>query len=432
MKRYAEYKDSGIEWIGDIPKDWEVRKNRYLFCRVKNIVGDDELSYPVLSLSINGVIEKDREDNSGKTPAVYANYYQIIKLGNLLLCLFDMDVTPCLVGYVEKTGIISPAYSYFEPFKKESVSPKYYFYWYLRMHKENLFIPLSNNVRNSINNDDFKEIVAPYPPLNIQKVISNFLDTKTIAIDTLINDKQKLIELLKEKRQAIISEAVTKGLDKNIKMKDSGIEWIGVIPENWEIKRIKFIAKKTLMYGANESAEDDDPNFPRYIRITDINEHGHLNPKTFKSLPPDKASPYLLSEGDILFARSGATVGKTYIHKGDEQACFAGYLIKLSVDEKKALSEFVYYNTLTHRYVNWINLNTIQATIQNVSAEKYNNYEIAIPNISEQKKIVAYLDSQTLKLDSVLCDIQEQIEKLKEYRQSIISEVVTGKVMIEC
>lgn len=191
--------------------------------------------------------------------------------------------------------------------------------------------------------------------------------------------------------------------------------------------KIKYLAKNPLTYGANESAEECDLSQPRYIRITDITETGLLKNDTYKSLPIDLAKPYLLSDGDILFARSGGTVGKAFLYRSDRDgdACFAGYLIRFSADCSKAYPEFIYYYTQSGEYNEWIKENTIQSTIQNVSAEKYGNLCIPILPLAQQLNIISYLDRLTAKIDVLISDKEKLIELLKEKRQSIISEAVT-------
>lgn len=279
--------------------------------------------------------------------------------------------------------------------------------------------------------EKINRLVLLLPPIREQHLISNLLDQKTTEIDDLIADKEKLIKLLEEKRQAVITEAVTKGLEPNVKMKDSGVEWIGEIPEDWEFVRIKYLTNDPLMYGANESAELDDKNLPRYIRITDLKSNGGLKEETFKSLPKEKAFPYMLKKGDLLFARSGATVGKVYLHESNLPACFAGYLIRYKNDSKKINGKYLYYFTQSYSYKTWIKLNTIQATIQNVSAEKYKNLTIPKPKMEEQTRIVEYLNNIEKQIQETIRLIDEQILKLKSYRQSIIYEAVTGKIDVQ-
>lgn len=187
----------------------------------------------------------------------------------------------------------------------------------------------------------------------------------------------------------------------------------------------KYIAKEKMMYGANESAELVDRNLPRYIRITDLDSEGGLKDETFKSLPLEIATPYLLEVGDILLARSGATVGKAYIHQEDFMACFAGYLIKFKVKEKICVPKFAFYYTQSQKYMGWIAENTIQATIQNVSAEKYANLEMPLPSLDIQEQVVKYLDEKVKQINQLIQYKYKQVELLEQQRQSIITEAVT-------
>ena len=214
-------------------------------------------------------------------------------------------------------------------------------------------------------------------------------------------------------------------------MKDSGVEWLGDIPKEWDIKKVKHVLSEPLKYGANESAELDDRSLPRYIRITDFAENGKLKDETFKSLTIDKASGYYLNEGDILFARSGATVGKTFLFKNYKgKACFAGYLIKASVNKQIINPEFLYNFTKSKGYENWKNSIFMQATIQNIGADKYKELKFTLPNKNEQEIICEFIEDKNIKYNKFFNKINKQIEKLKEAKQSLISEAVTGKIEI--
>ncbi len=211
-------------------------------------------------------------------------------------------------------------------------------------------------------------------------------------------------------------------------MKDSGILWLGEIPEHWKVKKLKYVIEGKLKYGANEAAIFEDPKEPRYIRITDFDAEGKLRRDTFKSLPYDLAKEYLLDEGDILFARSGATVGKTFqFKKYKGLACFAGYLIKASPFQQIIISDYLYYFTKSSLYERWKESIFSQATIQNIGADKYSELLIPIPPYSEQQQIVSYLEKQISIIESKIEKTNKMIELLKEYKTSLISEVVTGK-----
>ena len=195
------------------------------------------------------------------------------------------------------------------------------------------------------------------------------------------------------------------------------------------MRRLKSLLKRPLQYGANEAAEENDHSQPRYIRITDIDDSGNLKEETFRSMPIEKAKPYLLKKGDLLFARSGATAGKSFLFKENYSACFAGYLIRASF-AAMIKPEYIFYFTQSGEYRQWKEAVFIQATIQNISAEKYGNLPISLPPLSEQEEIVKYLDAETGKIDRAIEVKRRQIELLRERRQIVIDEVVTGKVRV--
>ncbi len=267
-----------------------------------------------------------------------------------------------------------------------------------------------------------------FPPLAEQQKIADFLDEKCGEIDSIRSDVQREIGILNDYKKSVITEAVTKGLNPKAILKDSGIEWIGKIPEGWITKKLKYLTNQPLQYGANESGCDYDDSLPRYIRITDISMDNKLKDEGKLSLEYDKAKPYLLEDYDLLFARSGASVGKTFLYKKEYgMSAFAGYLIKASLDKKKVSPKFVYYNTLSCCYESWKQQAFTQATIQNIGAEKYNTFVIPVPPLSEQKAIADYLDEKCSEIDATIADKQKQLETLDEYKKSLIFEYVTGK-----
>lgn len=209
-------------------------------------------------------------------------------------------------------------------------------------------------------------------------------------------------------------------------MKDSGIDCIGQIPSDWDLMRFKFCLAEQLKYGANESGVEYQPDLPRYIRITDINSDGTLKEEGKLSLNEEQADGFLLKDGDILFARSGATVGKSFLYKSEYgNSAFAGYLIKASVN-KIVIPEFVNYITQSSYYDIWKDQIFTQATIQNISAEKYNQLPIVIPSKEEQQHIVNFLNKKTDAINSIIQKQKDIVIKLSEYKQSMITQVVTN------
>lgn len=210
------------------------------------------------------------------------------------------------------------------------------------------------------------------------------------------------------------------------KMKDSGFDWIGTIPQDWSVWKLKYLLDRPMQYGANETGVAYSEELPRYVRITDITPDNKLKDYGMLSLPKEVASEFILDEGDILFTRSGATVGKTFIYKKNYGLCaFAGYLIR-AITNEKILPEYIYYFTLSSAYESWKNRVFIQSTIQNIGADKYSNMQIAIPpSIEEQRKIVIFLENKLSEIDAIISKTRESIEEYKKYKQAVIIEAIT-------
>ncbi|HBN2774587.1 TPA: restriction endonuclease subunit S, partial [Klebsiella oxytoca] len=391
-RAYPAYKDSGVEWIGQVPEHWEVKP----ICRVTSVNDDvlpdsttDDTPIRYVDISSVGYMEGIKQASDMCFADAPSRARRKASSGDVIISTVRTylkavaAVTDEYADCVFSTGFaVLRARHLDRSFLKWMVLNELLIQA-IEAHSEGLSYP-------AINASALVKLKSVIPPPEEQASIAATLDRETARIDALIEKKTRFIELLKEKRQALITHAVTKGLDPNVKMKDSGIEWIGQVPEHWEVKPFKYILSAPMSYGANESAESDDPNHPRYIRITDLTENGTLREDTFKTLPWDKAYSYLLSDGDILLARSGATVGKSFLYRETNgAACFAGYLIKASCDEEKALPKYIYAYLQSHSYWEYISGSNIQSTIQNVSAEKYSSMVLPVPQREEQATIVA-------------------------------------------
>lgn len=444
MKQYDTYKDSGIDWIGEIPEHWEVKKFGHLFTFSRGL----------------GITKQDLKDkgipcvNYGEIHSKYGVFVNpeihplkcveesylettdksLLKRGNFVFA----DTSEDIEGSGNFTVLDSdiPTFAGYHTIiarHENGGHYKYLAYCFDSLTYRNQIRSSVSGIKVfSITQSILKSSTAILPPLSEQTAIAAYLDHKTAEIDALIADKKRLMELYEEEKTAIINQAVTKGINPEAKMKDSCIEWLGEIPEHWEVKRLKYILSQKLMYGANESAEEENRDNPRYIRITDFGNDGKLKDDTFKSLPPEKANDYLLTDGDVLFARSGATVGKTFQFKNYEGvACFAGYLIKAAPDPKIMESDFLYYYTKSGAYENWKGSIFNQATIQNIGADKYAFLEIPTPtNIREQRNIVHHIETECARIGAKITKTQKLIDLLTEYRTALISEVVTGKIKV--
>lgn len=424
MERYSEYKDSGVKWLGEIPSHWEVMplKSFIKFEKGKTPkeFSDENIGLPYLTMDYL----RSRDNKIVKYPTSSIGLFEIEESEALVL----WDGANAGEFILSKKGYLGSTMAKISGYRE--YFNNLYFYYFLKMLE-----PTSKDFANGTTIPHFDASILinyhyPIPPIDEQIVIGSYLDAATSKIDKAIAMQQKMIDLLNERKQIIIQNAVTKGLDENVEMKDSGVEWIGMIPKHWEISKLKYLIDAPLKYGANEASDLIDYSCPRYIRITDIDTNGKLKEETYRSLPMNKAEPYLLKKGDLLFARSGATVGKAFLFEEDYAACYAGYLIKAHMDLQKVLPKFVYLYTQTFAYQRWKESIFIQATIQNISGERYANMQIPMPTLEEQNKIIDMLTPKMQRFDSAITNCQRQITLLQERKQIIINEVVTGKVKV--
>jgi len=432
LKAYPEYKDSGVEWIGEIPKNWNTIKYKYIFTFVNGHGFPHELQgkrtgekpfLKVSDISFNGTyVKKSLNYVSNQTIDAQGwneiKPYSIItaKIGEALRINHrKINLVPCLID--NNMMALTPIDN----------NDKEFLYYALKIVDLDWY---SNpGAVPSVNNRHFREDFLMLPQYQEQKNISKYLNRKTTEIDSLISDKERLIELLEEKRQAMITETVTKGLDPDVKMKDSGIKWIGDIPEHWNKTKLKYLSKETAVYGLNESAESYSDYGIRLLRTTDIDENGFLKEdnSVYINIKEVKYnSNQILKNGDILFSRSG-TIGRTYIHQTYEKMTFASYLVKFSFN-KTCYPLFIYYFTQGHSFIGWLNSVLVSSTISNVNGNRYANMPIVIPSYNEQVYISNYLTKEINKINILIKDIKLQISKIKEYRESLIYEAVTGKI----
>ncbi len=276
LKPYPKYKDSGVEWLGEIPEGWNLKKNKFIFKEKKETVGKKSDNYTLLSLTLNGVIHRDLDNPQGKFPAEF-NSYKKVSPKDIIFCLFDIEETPRTVGRSFDTGMITGAYTVVHC--NTGVNQDYIYYYYLSLDNEKRLEILYSGLRKTINKSQFFSIETPLPDKNEQDKIVAYLDKKTFIIDEYIKKLKKQIKLLKEYRQKIISQAVTCGLTKDGKLRkkpewkegesvpkgwqDSGVEWLGLVPKGWEVRKLKYVTR--FKYGDSLSSSNrQDGDVPVY------------------------------------------------------------------------------------------------------------------------------------------------------------------------
>ncbi len=254
----------------------------------------------------------------------------------------------------------------------------------------------------------YLEEVVRVPDCAEQRRIAAYLDAKTSWLGHVLEIKCRLLELWCERREAVVSQIMARDRD------------------GWGTTRFKFVRSGALLYGANEPAANRPAEGPRYIRITDLKDDGSLCQETFHSLPEHLAAPYLLQDGDLLLARSGATVGKAFRYRNEwGRACFAGYLVRLRPDQRKILPDYLHYFTQSRAYRDQVRLHTVQATIANVSAERFGNFTIPLPPLEVQQAAIDFLGAATKNLDRLVVLTERELAALRDYRSALIVAAVT-------
>jgi type I restriction enzyme S subunit len=425
-----KYKKTGIDWMPEVPEHWEI-------VRLKNVTKIVSGATPKSSVSANwdGNINWVTPAEFGDEMYIGESVRKITKTG-LQSCAASLVPIGSIIlsnrAPIGSLGISKVELSTNQGCK--SIIPthinNYFLYFLMTLQKENLNVLGNGTTFRELATPSLRNYKIPFPPREEQDKIASHLYYENEKITHFIQTKQRFIELLKEQRQSIITNAVTKGIDENVKMKETVL---GEIPEHWEVRRLKFCLNERLKYGANASGDYYNPGWYRYIRITDFTAAGTLDENNKLSLSPENGKDYELKDGDILLARSGATVGKSFqfrIVDRDERCCYAGYLIKASPNEDIILSDFLYNYTLSSNYENWKNSIFIKATIENISADKYANLLVTLPPVEEQRGILEHIKAETKTIDIAISKAEREIELIKEYREAMIAEAVTGKMKL--
>lgn len=419
-------KDSGIEWIGEIPEDWEIKRVKNIFTYHKDIVGSNESEYERLALTLNGVLKRSKNDNKGLQSESFSTY-QILNKKELVFKMIDLEnVNTSRVGYSLYTGIVSPVYIILNNEKYT----RYGYYFFYSMWQRNIFNMLGNNgVRSSLNASDMLNLPFLNIPAEISQKISDFLDKKIEEINKIIEKTKESIEEYKKYKQIIITETVTKGLNSNVEMKDSGIEWIGEIPKDWECKKVKYIID-SLSKGNGITKEDvkKDGNIQcvRYGEIYSKYDRSFEN--CISATDIEKiSSPRYITKGDILFAATGELVeeiGKNIVFMGNEPCLVGGDIIIMKHSQNPIFLNYAMNSLYSQEQKS---KGKIKLKVVHISAADIGNLLVALPPIKEQKQIADFLDEKCNKIDELITKKERIIEELEVYKKSIIYEYVTGK-----
>ncbi len=414
-------KDSGVEWIGEIPEHWECHPVYMYFCERKSsnyLMQEQNL----LSLSYGKIIRKDINSNGGLLPASYTTY-NIVEKDDIIIRPTDLqnDKRSLRTGLVKEHGIITSAYIALKP--KFTHSSKYYHYMLHTADECKVFYNMGNGVRQGLNFSEFSKLMIPSPPLSEQQSIADYLDKKTAEIDAAITEAKSLIDKYKAYKQSVITETVTKGLNPDVKMKDSGVEWIGEIPEHWNFLKGKYLFQQRYERGNSVELQLLSPTqkfgcIPQslYEELTGANAV-KLNEKTnLNLLKTIHIGDYCISlrsfQGGFEYSKYEGVVSPAYQ---------VFYPIKSNI-----CRGYYKYMFKDGAFIDKMNSFTLSLRDgKNIAFADFGNTLLPLPSLSEQQAIADYLDKKTAEIDAAITEAKSLIDKYKAYKQSVITETVT-------
>lgn len=431
--RYDKYKDSGIAWIGEIPEHWDKNKIIRLFSIIgsgttpKSSKEDNYIGSVnwIQSGDINGGYIENCKNTISDTALKEYPTLKIYKAPFIIVAMYGASVGNISISNID--GCVNQACCVMNETKQNF---KYLFYA-MNSVKRYLIYKAEGGGQPNISQDKIKNTWMPIPPFEEQQSIATYLDQKCGEIDELITLQEEIITKLQSYKQSVITEAVTKGLDKNVPLKDSGIEWIGEIPEHWKVKRLKFSCNVFGRIGFRGYKSDD--------LVSEGNGAITLSPSNMKDMKMDytnrtylswkkyyESPEIMISKNDILMVKTGSTYGKCSFVDDIPMECTINPQIVV-FKQHKDYPKFLAYSFQTKATRAFVETSVVGGTIPTIAQEKIMNYFFAFPPLSEQQSIANYLDQKCSEIDELISIKQQKIEKLKDYKKSLIFECVTGK-----
>lgn len=421
-----EMKDSGIAWIGEVPKDWEIGKLGSLYTQRNEKVSDKD--FPPLSVTMKGIVPQ--LETAAKTDD--GDNRKLVKKGDFAINSRSDRRGSC--GISEYDGSVSLINTVLCP--RSEMEPTFYNWLFHTSMFADEFYRWGHGIVNDLWTtrwQEMKSISVPLPPLSEQHLISSYLDAKCSEIDGALSLQEQMISELRAYKQSLITETVTHGLNPNAKMKNSGVEWIGDVPEGWEVRRIKFVAELWGRIGF------------RGYKSEDLNKEGvgaiTLSPSNMKESCMDYSSVTYLSwekyeespeiqirNNDILLVKTGSSYGKACFVKNLPREATINPQILRVVSKIDGKYLCYYMHTPYFRYE--VECGVVGGTIPTISQEKINNFCVPVPPLSEQRFIASFLDEKCAEIDALIVLREKKMEALKEYKKSLIYECVTGKKQV--
>lgn len=418
MKKHDSYKNIDLPWLNNIPSSWDIVRNKNIFTEMKTEVGDSSSDYTLLSLTINGIIPRDVESGKGKFPTSF-DKYKVIKPGYMVFCLFDIDETPRTVGYSELDGMLTGAYSVFDV---HNINPKYAYYYYLALDNIKALKPLYTGLRKTIKTDVFLSTKMPVPPDAEQDKIVHYLDWQVSRVNKLIKDKKRQISLLDEQKKTIINKVVRQGITSAEPLKESGIFWMGQIPESWEPIKIKWLFTEDSARNTDNEAElltfSRRKGLVKFSEITD------------KAPSASDLSKYrLVKPGQLLENRMQAWNGMFICV--DKDGCVSPdySVFNPNMDRHVNVKFYEYVFRSSLQVEQFANASKGLGTgFNRLYTPAFGSIYTVYPPAEQQDAIVEYLDRTCAILDRAVERKEQQIIALKELKELITFDAVMGKI----
>ncbi len=431
---YPQYKDSGVAFTGRVPSHWETWKVVHGFQKIGSGTTpksddrdyyDGDIPWVTTSELRENIITETKQSITEQALRDYSTLKKYTA-GTLLIAMYGATIGR--MGILDIEATVNQACC---AFSGPKVFDNRFLYYWLWMRRPILINLSQGGGQPNLSQDDLRSLRVPIPPITEQSAISSFLDRETARIDALIAKKQRLIELLQEKRTALISQAVTKGLDPGVPMKDFGVEWLGEIPAHWELSRIKFIVTTPVTDGPHETPEILSEGIP-FVSAEAINSgkidfskiRGHISEEDHKKF----SKKYCPKIGDIYMVKSGATTGRVAMVEDDRVFNIWSPLAAIRCNSQLVSRRFVYHYLQSKEFQTGVQLRWSFGTQQNIGMGVIQNLAVPLPSLNEQSEIATTLDRETVRFDAICSRVRVAVTKLVEYRSALITAAVTGKI----
>lgn len=435
MERYREYKESGVKWLGEIPSHWELRKIFGLFSENKR-KNTAFLYKHAMQFNYGTIVDKNECFDTEETKEIYSNY-SLINKGDIVINGLNLnyDFVSQRVAISPKNGIITSAYVVISP--KVEINTYFYCYLFKNMDNMKIFHGMGTGVRKTLSYKELRNHEVLLPPLSEQDAIVRYLDSATSEIDKAIAMQQKMIDLLNERKQIIIQNAVTKGLDENVEMKESGVEWIGRIPKHWEVE--PFGRHFTFGKGLPITKANLQEEGIAVISYGQIHAKNNLGTTLTESLVRYVSPTYiethpqcLLKGNDFIFADTSEDIegSGNFAFNDFDNKIFAGYHTVVARPNDLLFPKYYAYLFKSKAWKSQIQSLVNGVKVYSIGRRILKTSMLLIPSEDEQKNIVKFLDKQTSAIEKTIETISRQITLLQERKQIFINEVVTGKVRV--